>query len=258
MFNYITAKPSSEPGKPRYMTAGVSAMVHVFAVGMAVGLPILYASDDLPEPPDMMAFVMEAPVPPPPPPAPVPQAPAPKNPTPSTKPAVEVPKPLPQANPVAAPVEAPSAITPETGKEADAGSAAPKIEAGFEGGIAGGVVGGAVGGIEAGEPPPPPAPKVPQGPVRVGGQIKAPQLVHRVNPTYPPIAQSARTEGSVVLEAVVDKAGHVQTVKVVRSQPLLDAAAIEAVKQWRYEPLNLNGEPTPFILTVTVAFTMPK
>ena len=253
MFDYVNHQPEQQPGRPRYMTAGVSAIMHVLVLAVAVGLPILYASDELPKPPDMMAFVMEAPPPPPPPPPPAPAAPE-KKPDAAKpdRPALETAKPTP-----AAPIEAPSAVTPETGLES---AASAKVEAGFEGGIAGGVVGGAVGGIETGAPapPPPPAPPKPSGPIRVGGQIKAPQLVHRVNPTYPPVAQNAQVEGSVVVEATVDKTGRVQNVRVVRSQPLLDEAAMAAVRQWRYEPLNLNGEPTPFILTVTVSFTIPK
>jgi protein TonB len=255
MFDYVSAKLKTEPGKPRYMTAGVSAVAHLVVLGAVVGLPILYASDELPTPPDMLAFVMEAPVPPPPPPAPAPTPPAPKpTPTKPSQPTLQTAKPLPPV----APVTAPSAITPETGLEA-AASAAANVQAGFEGGISGGVVGGVVGGIETGAPPPPPPPKpVPQGPVRVGGQIKAPQLTHRVDPTYPAMAQSAQVQGAVVLEATVDKTGRVQSVRVVRSHPMLDAAAIAAVKQWRYEPLNLNGQAMPFILTVTVSFTMPR
>jgi protein TonB len=176
---------------------------------------------------------------------------------------IEVQKPLTHANPVAAPVEAPTSIKPETGLESAASgtSAASKVEAGFEGGIEGGVVGGAVGGVETGAPPPPPppppAPK-PQGPVRVGGQIKAPSLVERVNPVYPAMAHAAQAEGSVVIEATVDKSGRVRAVRVVRGNPLLDAAAITAVKQWRYEPLRLNGDAMEFILTVTVNFSIPR
>jgi protein TonB len=94
--------------------------------------------------------------------------------------------------------------------------------------------------------------------VRVGGQIKAPSLVQRVNPEYPPVAQAAQVEGAVVLEATVNKSGRVESVRVVNGSPLLDAAAIAAVKQWRYEPLLLNGEPVQFILTVTVTFRMPR
>ena len=72
------------------------------------------------------------------------------------------------------------------------------------------------------------------------------------------MAQASQVEGSVVLEATVDKTGRVQNVRVVQSKPMLDAAAVAAVKQWRYEPLNLNGEAMPFILTVTVSFSIPR
>jgi protein TonB len=263
MFDYVDHKPVIEPGRPRYLTAGFSAVMHVVVVGLAVGLPILYASDELPEPPSMMAFVMDA-VPPPPPPPPPAVAVAKKAATtakPDT-PALEQPKPIPQANPVAAPVEAPAAVTPETGLEANAGAARPAIEAGFEngvtGGVAGGIVGGIAGGIDGAPPPPPPAPKAPQGPVRVGGQVKAPQLTHRVNPTYPPMAQAANIEGAVLLEAQVNKAGRVESVRVVKGHSMLDQAAIAAVKQWQYEPLTLNGQAVEFILTVTVTFSIPR
>jgi protein TonB len=267
MFDYVDHKPVIEPGRPRYLTGGFSAVLHVVVVGLAVGLPILYASNELPEPPSMMAFVMDAVPPPPPPPPPAP-APAAAKPAEAPKPnatAIEQPKPIPQANPVAAPVEAPAAVTPETGLEANAGAAKPAIEAGFEngvsGGIPGGVPGGVTGGIDAGAPPPPPpppAPKVPQGPVRVGGQVKAPQLTHRVNPTYPPMAQAANLAGNVVLEAQVNKAGRVESVRVVKGHGMLDQAAVAAVKQWQYEPLTLNGQAVEFILTVTVTFSIPR
>jgi protein TonB len=88
--------------------------------------------------------------------------------------------------------------------------------------------------------------------------VKAPSLVQRVNPEYPMVAQAAHVEGNVVLEATVNKSGRVESVRVVNGNPLLEAAAIAAVKQWRYEPLLLNGEPVPFILTVTVSFKMPR
>jgi protein TonB len=62
----------------------------------------------------------------------------------------------------------------------------------------------------------------------------------------------------VILEAVVDTEGRVQEVHVLRSRGFLDKAAIEAVKQWRYQPLMLNGQPTPFVLTVTLNFALKK
>ena len=83
-----------------------------------------------------------------------------------------------------------------------------------------------------------------------------PALVNRVEPEYPAIAVAAHVEGLVILEAVVDAEGRVQAVKVLRSRGLLDKAAIEAVRQWQYAPLTLNGEKTPFVLTVTLNFAL--
>ena len=145
----------------------------------------------------------------------------------------------------AAPVVAPEEIIEETGFDlTEVG--------GVEGGIAGGVVGGIVGGLPEAPPPPPPPPE----PVRVGGNISPPTKTKDVPPTDPPVAQSARVQGIVILEAVIGPAGRVTEVKVLRSVPLLDEAAIEAVKQWEYTPTLLNGVPVPVIMTVTVNFTL--
>jgi protein TonB len=125
------------------------------------------------------------------------------------------------------------------------------VPGGVEGGVPGGVVGGIVGGLLLGPPPPPP-PKV----VRVGGNLSAPELLRRVNPVYPELAREARVHGVVILEARVNTRGRVAALKVLRGQPLLDEPAMAAVRQWRYRPLLLNGEPTEFILTVTVNFQL--
>ena len=103
-------------------------------------------------------------------------------------------------------------------------------------------------------PPPPPPPPVQRGPVQVGGQIQAPALVKRVEPIYPAIAQYAAIDGIVILDAIVDEHGRVQSVKVLRGHPLLAKAATDAVQQWMYEPLRLNGSATPFELTVSLWF----
>ena len=126
------------------------------------------------------------------------------------------------------------------------------IEGGVPGGVEGGVPGGVVGGIVGGLPtaPPPRRPKV----VRVGGNIIAPERIRGVSPEYPALAREARVEGIVILEARVNTRGRVVDVKVLRGHPLLDEPALVAVRQWRYRPLLLNGEPTEFILTVTVNF----
>jgi protein TonB len=92
----------------------------------------------------------------------------------------------------------------------------------------------------------------------VGGEISAPRLAYRVEPEYPPIAVSALIEGIVILEATVDDRGAVKDARVLRSHGILDAAAVRAVEQWRYEPLLLNGRATPFVLTVTVSFSLAR
>jgi len=97
----------------------------------------------------------------------------------------------------------------------------------------------------------------PVGPVvRAMGDIQPPRLVRRVEPAYPEIARQARIEGVVILEATTDVYGRVVGVRVLRSIPLLDAAAVEAVRQWVYEPLVVNGRPRPVTFTVTVRFVL--
>jgi TonB family protein len=93
-------------------------------------------------------------------------------------------------------------------------------------------------------------------PLRIGGQIKPPTKVKDVKPTYPAIAQSARVQGVVIIEATIGPNGNVQEAKVLRSIPLLDAAALDAVRQWQFTPTLLNGVPVPVIMTVTVNFTL--
>jgi protein TonB len=90
--------------------------------------------------------------------------------------------------------------------------------------------------------------------VRVSPGVITGLLVHRVEPTYPPVAQQAHIQGSVVLTAIIDKNGNVQQLRLVSGPPLLVPAAIEAVKQWHYKPFLLNGEPLEVETTVTINF----
>ena len=87
-------------------------------------------------------------------------------------------------------------------------------------------------------------------------QIKPPTKIKDVKPVYPPIAQSARVSGVVIIEATIGPDGRVKDAKVLRSIPLLDQAALDAVKQWQFTPTLLNGVPVPVIMTVTVNFTL--
>ena len=105
----------------------------------------------------------------------------------------------------------------------------------------------------AGAPGPPPPPGAP---IRVGGDIKTPTKIQHVNPVYPPEAQDAKVSGMVIIEATINAEGSVEVAKVLRSIPMLDQAALDAVKQWRFTPTLLNGAPVPVIMTVTVNFTL--
>jgi protein TonB len=111
-----------------------------------------------------------------------------------------------------------------------------------------------VGGLPEAPPPPPPPP--PPKPVRVGGNIRPPQKIRDARPVYPPIAQSARVQGIVIIEATIGPDGKVTDARVLRSIPLLDQAALDAVRQWEFTPTLLNGVPVPVIMTVTVNFTL--
>ena len=105
-------------------------------------------------------------------------------------------------------------------------------------------------------PPPPPAPDPVRQPVPVGRGVREPRKIVDVKPVYPPLAIQARVEGLVILEAIIDVDGRIDRLRVLRSAPLLDEAAIAAVKQWRYTPTLLNGVPVPVLMTITVNFRL--
>jgi protein TonB len=240
MFDLVTGKATHIPSRPAAPIV-LSTILQAAIVG-AVLLPALFLTGALPEPQMMMAFVAAPPPPPPPPPPAAPPKPAATKTPASTRPVMVTQEP-------AAPLEPPSAIEAEPVHADDEG-----VADGVEGGVPGGVPGGVVGGLPEAPPPPPPARR---DPVRVGGQIQEPKLLKRVEPVYPPIAVSAHVQGVVILEAIVDRKGLVEQVKVLRSaNSLLDRAAIDAVKQWQYSPVILNGTPERFILTVVLSFNL--
>jgi TonB family protein len=115
-------------------------------------------------------------------------------------------------------------------------------------------------------PPPPPGPgqfsegtaswRLSDGAVRVGGNIKPPTKILNVSPIYPPVAQAARVQGVVILEARIEADGSVGQAHVLRSIPLLDEAALDAVRQWRFTPTLVNGQAVPVIMTTTVNFSL--
>jgi periplasmic protein TonB len=102
----------------------------------------------------------------------------------------------------------------------------------------------------------PPAPKPAQAFVRPGQGVKEPKRISGLPPEYPLIARNAHVEGVVMLEALLNERGEVGRIKVLRSAPLFDQAAINAVQQWRYTPTLLNGVPVSVLMTITVNFTL--
>jgi TonB family protein len=101
--------------------------------------------------------------------------------------------------------------------------------------------------------PPPAEPQVPVR-IRVGGELKPPRLVTSVLPVYPIVARDNGIEGDVVIDTTIDKTGAVASMKVVSGPPVLREAALRALRQWKYEPSKLNGEPVPVEMTVTIKF----
>ncbi|MFO7693598.1 MAG: energy transducer TonB [Vicinamibacterales bacterium] len=92
--------------------------------------------------------------------------------------------------------------------------------------------------------------------VRVGGKVRPPTKVKDVKPVYPEAAKSAKVAGVVIVEATIGATGKVVDAKVLRSVPMLDEAALDAVKQWEFTPTLLNGKPVPVVMTVTIKFAL--
>ena len=232
LFGDVACPPASLRSR-RWYSLPLSILAHALVIAAAVIVPLM-AADALPMPPSMMAFLAAA-APPPPPPPPAPMAsPAGRH----TTPAV---------NPDAPPTEAPVGINPERGLE-------PEAAAGK--GVEGGLPDGVQGSILSGLPEAPPPPSAPTPPIRVSVGIRQPTKIRDAQPIYPMIAQAARVQGLVILEAIVGVDGRVTEARVLRSIPLLDQAALDAVRQWVYTPTLLNGVPVPIVMTVTVTFTL--
>jgi protein TonB len=217
--------------RSRY-TVPISFAAHALVVAALMAIPIL-APAVLPSlrGEDIVYAEVHVPPLPPSPPPPAPRA---------IEPAV------PPVNPSAAPVTAPEAILPETGREFDM-ALSPPTDVGIVG------MTGSLETVIAEPPAPPPAPPAP---VRPGGHIRAPLRIRDAAPVYPAIALAARVEGTVVIDTVIDEEGRVQSARVLRSIPLLDEAALAAVRQWAYTPTLLNGVPVPVVMTVTVTFRL--
>ena len=249
--------PATFPEKDRYQKPSlVSSMVfHALLITIALFLPLMFPQHIEP----WVTTLLVAPLPPPPaPPPPIETPPAAvERPAPQVITAVQV-----DPGAIIAPATIPKDIAFVVD---DPVPTANGVVGGVTGGVPGGVLGGVLGGLLASTakpaeamPPPPPPPPMPailhKDPVRVGGMVQEPKIVKLVAPVYPPLAQKARVSGTVVLEATLTADGTVEEIRVISGHPLLIPAAIDCVKQWKYEPTYLNGEPVAVILTAKVSF----
>jgi protein TonB len=128
------------------------------------------------------------------------------------------------------------------------------VVGGVPGGIPGGQLGGVIGGIVSSTSSMAAVPKVSLAPparIRISQGAK-------IEPRYPPLAQKARIQGDVLLTAIISKTGEVENLTLVSGHPMLVPAAFDAVRQWRYRPFLLNGEPVEVETTVTVTFTISQ
>jgi protein TonB len=137
------------------------------------------------------------------------------------------------------------------------------VPGGVPGGTAGGVIGGIIGSVPTAAPPPPPPPPSAPKPVtpqriRVGGNVQQAKLIRQPKPIYPPLAKQARISGVVKLNAIIGKDGTIQNLTVASGHPLLVPAAMEAVKQWVYQPTLLNGEAVEVVTQIDVNFTLSQ
>jgi len=154
----------------------------------------------------------------------------------------------------AAPIEAPAGFVENP----------PPPPAGPAGDVIGETIGSSVGlrdglpdtGLTSISLPTPPQAPAPPAAYRTGGKIREPRKIAGAAPVYPEIARAARVEGLVILEATIDERGVVTDARVLRSVPLLDPAALAALKEWRYTPTLLNGVPVRVLMTVTFRFSL--
>ena len=228
----------------RGMTTTISFFIQVILIGILVLIPLLF-TEALPKQ-QLMTFLVAPPPPPPPPPPP------------ATAPPVKVVKIQSeiQNGQLRTPTKIPEKVQMIKEEEAPPPSmAAGGVVGGVPGGVPGGQMGGVIGGIISSAPVAVPKVAAPQR-VRVSQGVSQGLLIKKVQPAYPPLARQARIQGSVMLQAEISKDGAIQNLRLISGHPMLAPAAIEAVKQWRYKPYYLNGEPVEVETQITVNFTL--
>ncbi len=226
----------------RGMTTVLSFALQVMLIGVLVLIPLLF-TEALPKTQLMTFLVAPPPPPPPPPPAAAPVKVVKQIQTDIINGQLRTPTKIPEKVQMIKEEEAPPPVMSASG-----------VVGGVPGGVPGGQMGGVLGGI-LGNAPVVPKVATPQR-VRVSQGVTQGLLIRKIQPTYPPLARQARIQGSVLLQAEISKEGTIENLRLISGHPMLAPAAIEAVKQWRYKPYILNGEPVEVETQITVNFTL--
>jgi len=228
----------------RGATTLISFLFQVALIGVLVILPLVF-TEALPKQ-QLMTFLVAPPPPPPPPPPPAAVP-------------IKVVKTIQsdlQNGQLRTPTKIPEKIQMIKEEEAPPPvMSAGGVVGGVPGGVPGGQMGGVIGGIISSTPVAVPKVATPQR-VRVSPDVSQGLISKKVQPPYPPLARQARIQGQVILQAEISKDGTIENLHLISGHPMLAPAAIEAVKQWRYKPYLLNGEPVAVETTVMVNFSL--
>lgn len=240
MFDELVESSAVKKKTNKSWAVTLSVIFQSLVLFVLILIPLIY-TQALPK--AMLSTLLIAPPPPPPPPPP-----------PQTAP-VKIIKPVARLL-TQGKLMAPRAIPKDVAvfKEAEL-PPEPPAGSGVMGGLGGGDILGGLGGGSSASAPPPPPPKA-LSRIKLGGQVQAAKIVAQPQPVYPALARQARIQGNVVLHAIIDKDGRVGQLEVVSGHPLLVQSALDAVKQWRYQPTQLNGDPVEVDTTITVSFVL--
>jgi protein TonB len=244
MFDDLVESTAVAKRTNKSWTVLLSAIIQGGILFVLILIPLIY-TEALPK--QLLTTFLVAPAPPPPPPPPAAAV-------------QRIVKPIAriiQAGKMMAPTVIPKKVAMIKEEELPPDVGAVGVVGGVPGGIAGGQAGGVLGGIIGGTGsnlPPPPKPT--QQRIRVGGNVQSAKMIRQVQPVYPQIAKTAHVQGTILLHAIIAKDGSVQELTYVSGPPLLMKAAQDAVREWRYQPTLLNGEPVEVETTISVIFTL--
>jgi protein TonB len=241
MFDEMVVSSPNPKKTNKPWTVVLSMIFQTAFLAVLILIPLIY-TEALPK--TMMATLLVAPPPPPPPPPP---------------PIAQIVHVKPQVHLM----DAGKLVTPKVIpkdikiiKEDAPDMSSMGMQGGVVGGVAGGQMGGVIGGVIGGVGGAPPPPKPTQTRIRQGGNVTAAKLMNKVQPQYPPLARQTRISGTVRLHAIIGKNGGVEQLEVMSGHPLLVQAALDAVRQWKYQATTLNGEPVEVDTTIDVIFSL--